>query len=245
MKNYLYLTTAVIGVSMVTVNTTSWAQCLSSQDCAALGYTEASCSNGGVKCPFGNKWACFKPEDEYEQEFCTKYGFTLKCNGDNQIGGASKSCNGKYNVCSCADNYVWKDNACQKPLLNGAQDNLFYCKGIVTGVKAPGMDFYVSIKKFGKMAWDEGDDICETYSFCDNIYGTTPSAQQLLTIYNNKYSIDSLLSTNGGEQLVNGYHWASEYYGYDMYYAVDMSDGTKYPYRTAYENYVRPILVLE
>ncbi len=34
------------------------AQCLMTQDCEALGYTEASCPDGGIKCPFGDNWAC-------------------------------------------------------------------------------------------------------------------------------------------------------------------------------------------
>ena len=64
MKNYLYLTTVIIGSSMVIVNTMSWAQCVTTQDCTALGYTETSCPNGGVKCPFGNRWACFPEPDK-------------------------------------------------------------------------------------------------------------------------------------------------------------------------------------
>ena len=34
------------------------AQCVATADCASLGYTEASCPNGGIKCPFGNYWSC-------------------------------------------------------------------------------------------------------------------------------------------------------------------------------------------
>ena len=34
------------------------AQCVATTDCASLGYTEASCPNGGIKCPFGNTWNC-------------------------------------------------------------------------------------------------------------------------------------------------------------------------------------------
>ncbi len=34
------------------------AQCVATTDCATLGYTESSCPDGGVKCPFGDKWAC-------------------------------------------------------------------------------------------------------------------------------------------------------------------------------------------
>ncbi len=36
------------------------AQCVATQDCATLGYTETSCESGGVKCPFGDKWACIE-----------------------------------------------------------------------------------------------------------------------------------------------------------------------------------------
>ena len=39
------------------------AQCVVTQDCATLGYTETSCENGGIKCPFGNTWACKESSD--------------------------------------------------------------------------------------------------------------------------------------------------------------------------------------
>ena len=87
------------------------AQCVATQDCATLGYTETSCSGGsGVKCPFGNKWACFKSESE----ICNDLGFTLTCTGTNQTGGGGKACNGKYNYCSCTDGYVWQNGACKQ-----------------------------------------------------------------------------------------------------------------------------------
>ena len=102
----------LIGTSLSLIPQTINAQCVATQDCATLGYTETSCSGGsGVKCPFGNKWACFKSESEYEQEFCDKYGFTLSCTGTNQTGGAGKACNGKYNYCACSDGYTWSDSS--------------------------------------------------------------------------------------------------------------------------------------
>ena len=63
MKTYLYLSTAIVGVM---IGGNAWAQCVTTQDCATLGYTESSCSgeNGGVKCPFGDKWACYAEPDE-------------------------------------------------------------------------------------------------------------------------------------------------------------------------------------
>ena len=72
----------LIGTSLSLIPQTVNAQCVATQDCATLGYTETSCSGGnGIKCPFGNKWACFKSESE----FCNEYGFTLSCTGTNQM----------------------------------------------------------------------------------------------------------------------------------------------------------------
>ena len=76
---------------------------------------ETSCSGGsGVKCPFGNKWACFKSESEIKNQLCTELGFILTCSGTNQTGGVGQACNGKYNYCSCADGYVWQNGACKQ-----------------------------------------------------------------------------------------------------------------------------------
>ena len=94
----------LIGTSLSLIPQTINAQCVATQDCATLGYTETSCSGGsGVKCPFGNKWACFKSESE----FCNEYGFTLSCTGTGYSGGGSLACNGKYNYCSCTSGYTW------------------------------------------------------------------------------------------------------------------------------------------
>ena len=101
----------LIGTSLSLIPQTINAQCVATQDCATLGYTETSCSGStGVKCPFGNKWACFKSESE----ICNDLGFTLSCTGANQTGGASQACNGKYNYCSCADGYVWQNGVCKQ-----------------------------------------------------------------------------------------------------------------------------------
>ena len=94
----------LMGTSLSLIPTIAFAQCVATQDCATLGYTETSCSGGsGVKCPFGNKWACFKSESE----ICNDLGFTLACTGTNQTGGGGKDCNGKYNFCSCSDGFTW------------------------------------------------------------------------------------------------------------------------------------------
>ena len=118
----------LLGTSLSLIPQTINAQCVATQDCATLGYTETSCSGGsGVKCPFGNKWACFKSDSECEQQFCDKYGFTLSCTGTNQIG-VGKPCNGKYSECTCASGYTWNDSSqtCENTCVIGA---LYYSDG--------------------------------------------------------------------------------------------------------------------
>ena len=231
----------LIGTSLSLIPSLTSAQCVATQDCATLGYTETSCSgSSGVKCPFGNKWACFKSDSEYEQEFCTKYGFTLSCN-ETGYSGAGKACNGKYNVCTCASGYEWKDGNCQQQVLNGAQGNLYYCNGAVVGVKASSMNFYVAMGNLGSMDWYGANSSYQNYSFCGNLKGTLPSSKQLVTIYDNKSTINSLLSTNGGTKMSENWYWSSTDYN-SYYYIVDMSNGSVDTNYYSGNFYVRPIL---
>ena len=126
MKTYLYLSTAIISVSLA-ASGNAWAQCVSTQDCTALGYTETSCPNGGVKCPFGSKWACFKSESE----ICNDLGFTLSCTGTEYSGGSGKACNGKYSECTCVTGYIWNDSSqkCEDATANCVIGALYYSDG--------------------------------------------------------------------------------------------------------------------
>ena len=129
----------LIGTSLSLIPQTINAQCVATQDCATLGYTETSCAGGsGVKCPFGNKWACFKSESE----FCNEYGFTLTCTGTNQTGGAGKACNGKYNICKCATNFTWNTDtkSCEANTANCTVGALYYADGTCS-------NDYISSKK--------------------------------------------------------------------------------------------------
>ncbi len=128
----------LIGTSLSFLPQFTFAQCVATQDCATLGYTETSCSGGsGVKCPFGNKWACFKTD----AEFCNEYGFTQTCTGENQSGGGSKACNGKYTFCNCSNDYAWKDGKCvtavSGPTVCSVGD-LYYSDGTCSAQKEEG-----------------------------------------------------------------------------------------------------------
>ena len=56
MRKFTLLTSVLLTAPFAVGNVS--AQCVTTQDCASLGYTENSCENGGIKCPFGNAWAC-------------------------------------------------------------------------------------------------------------------------------------------------------------------------------------------
>ncbi len=236
----------LIGTSLSFIPILSFAQCVATQDCATLGYTETTCNGGkGVKCPFGNKWACLGVnEEECEKSFCNKYGFTLTCTGTGYVGGSGQACGGKYNYCNCASGYEWKDGNCQKKeVLNGADGDVYKCNGKVVGVKTENMDFYVAMKDLGQMEWSNATSSCRNYSFCDNLKGTLPTKGQLVTMYKNKSSLNSLLSTNGGTKLTEGWYCSSTGdSGYN--YIVDMSTGSvDRDYYDYSDDHVRPVLV--
>ena len=235
----------VLGTSLSCFPGLALGQCIPAQDCAALGYTESSCDGGnGVKCPFGNGWFCA----EDESTVCAENGFEYSCTGTGYAGGAGSACGGKYAQCTCASGYEWKDGVCQKKeVLNGVDGDVYKCNGKVVGIKTGDMNFYVAMNDLGEMTWTGAASRCQNYSFCGNLKGTLPTKDQLLTMYNNKSSLNSLLSTNGGTNFSNGYYWSStfyDYYGGRSYGLVSMSDGNvrnSNDYSTNY-NYVRPVL---
>ena len=231
----------LLGTSLSFIPCLTFAQCVATQDCETLGYTETSCNGGkGVKCPFGNWWACIKTDSECEQQFCDKYGFQYTCSGANETGGG-ELCNNKYAFCTCADGYEWKDGSCQQQL-NGAQGELYYCNGTVVGVKTTSMNFYVAMQDLGYMGWNKANSQSQSYSFCDNVKGTLPTLNQLLTIYNKKSLINSLLSTNGGTKMTEYVYWSSTYYDSNRYYILHMYTGDGNWNTISNNFYVRPIL---
>ncbi len=239
MKFQVYL---VLGTSLSCFPALALGQCVPVQDCAALGYTESSCPGKGLKCPFGNGWFCA----EDESTVCTENGFKYSCSGTGYAGGAGSACGGKYAQCTCAGGYEWKDGKCEKKeVLNGADGDVYKCNGKVVGVKTGDIDFYVAMKDLGTMTWNQAKSSCRNYSFCDNLKGTLPTKDQLVTMYNNKFLLDNLLSANGGTNLSGGYFWSSTSYNNNgYYYIVDMSSGHTRGHTYDYDGFdVRPVLV--
>ena len=269
MRSYLYLSTAVAGVVMTAGAGSVWAQCLIIPDCVSLGYKEISCPDGnGVKCPFGNTFACLGSNVD-----CSALGYDKTCSGAGEVGsgptcngkyasctcdasyqytcagtgysgGSGTACGGKYTKCLCKSGYTWKNGACQKQVLNGAVGDLYYCNGTKVGIKTSSMNFYVAMKDLGTMDWKSANSQCSSYTFCGNVTGILPTKEQLKTLYNNKSQVNTLLSTNGGTQLTNDYYWSSISGGSLEHYVVHMSDGNEAlgSNMSSYSYYVRPIL---
>ena len=266
MKNIKFL---LLGTSLSCFPQLAYTQCVVTEDCAALGYTETSCPGNGVKCPFGNGWFCGGDE----ASICAENGFKYACTGTGYSGGSGQPCGGKYKTCNCATNYTWngnscalscsssykytctgtgyaggagtacggkytqcacasgyewKNGSCQKQILNGAQGDLYYCNGKVVGVKTSGMSFYIAMKKLGSGNWNYANSSCQSYSFCNNLKGILPTLEQLLMMYGNKSSLNSLLSTNGAAKLTGEYYWSSTSHNSGRHYYVRMSDGNGY-----------------
>lgn len=57
MKKVLLFTTT-LSFSFTQLMSLAQSACVSTPTCSELGYTESSCPNGGLKCPFGNTWNC-------------------------------------------------------------------------------------------------------------------------------------------------------------------------------------------
>ena len=305
----------LLGTSLSLIPNLTFAQCVATQDCKTLGYTETSCNGGkGVKCPFGNWWACLPTKES----ICKEEGFTLACNGNGQTGsgdscnglykkcscdssyqytcsgtgysgGSGSACNGKYTKCNCKSPYTWTSGACQCPSTykytcsgtgyssgsgtacggkytactcasgyewngsscqsnpcahqrDGAYGEIFCCNSTVVGVKASSTNFYVAMKDLGRMNWNSAMSQCPNYLFCGNLKGTLPTKDQLLTLYKNKSRVNSLLSTNGGTQLIENWYWSSTYAGSGTYYIVNMSLGYGNWVSVDSSGYVRPIL---
>ena len=125
MRSYLYLSTAVAGVVMTAGAGASYAQCVTTQNCAELGYTETSCPDGtGLKCPFGDTFACTGGSCAND---CDKLGFKYTCTGTGYTGGAGSVCGGKYTQCSCASGYEWSGSACVKEACSSSYK--YICSG--------------------------------------------------------------------------------------------------------------------
>ena len=210
--------------------------------CSGTGYSGGS----GTAC--GGKYTqctCASPYT-WSGSACTcpsTYKYT--CSGTGYSGGSGKVCGGKYTKCTCVSGYEWKNGSCQQPIINGPDGNVYKCNGTVVGVKASGMNFYIAMKDIGKLGWTSANSQCQNYSFCGNVKGALPTREQLKTIYNNKSTINNLLSANGGTTMTEEYYWSSTEDGRSSYIILGLFNGSAAYGPEFYDAnffYVRPVL---
>ena len=201
------------------------AQCVATTDCASLGYTEASCPNGGIKCPFGNTWSCKTCDPLY------KY----TCNGTGYTGGDGPACDGKYKSCKCASGYIWNGTSCSARAVLGqctgyakncAIGDILNSDGTCTtnkesGKTPIGVVVYIgsdncgqalSLKDLGAKAWSPG------YADVPGLpnYGSTSAAESDYDSCDNTQKI-----IQAGDAAEYPAAWAA------VTYAPDSAPGTK------------------
>ena len=221
------------------------------EDCIKLGFIYGCTGTGyagGVGETCNGKYqscTCSSPYTWSGSACSCPSTYQYTCSGTGYSGGSGSACGGKYTACTCSGGYEWKDGSCQKQVLNGAQGELYYCNGTVVGVKAGDMNFYVAMNDLRKMNWTNAYNQCSSYVFCGNFKGTLPDRDQLLSIYNNKSQVNTLLSANGGTQFTNSTnncYWSSHPSGSNYYYTVDIYNGYVESRKVDLSYYVRPVL---
>ena len=116
---------------------------------------------------------------------------------------------------------------------------MYYCNGGVVGVKTSEMNFYITLQDMGDMTWEEAN---KEYLFCGNLKSSLPSKNQLVTIYNNKSTLNNLLSTNGGKTLTEAAYWSATKSSITYrHYVVNMSTGYEGEYYDSGYNNVRHV----
>lgn len=113
MKIYAYFSF----LPSILICSSAFAACTSAPDCQSLGYTESSCPNGGIKCPFDtSKWRCSECGADYKYTCSSRVGET---------GGAGTPCGGKFTKCQCVETYFWNGYSCIN--ISGRRETNGYC----------------------------------------------------------------------------------------------------------------------
>ena len=193
--------------------------CTASPDCKSLGYTESSCSDGGVKCPFGNYWFCATKCEEQPPCVSCYVGWIL--NSDMTCSGEKVS--GKTPIGVVANQTITTEGA---------------------SVKCVGMA--VALKDIGSMSWSTGNSQCNSYSASGVTGWHLPTKEELSAIYGNISSVQGGLTKAGGTQFQDNYYWSSSFYdpygSYNYHWNVNPISGNSDVYWEDYGAYVRPVL---
>ena len=218
-------------------------------DCQQLGYTSLKSCTGGLKCPFGEYWACPKVEEKAVLGECTGYAKNCKI-GDilNSDGTCSNDkVSGKTPIGVVV--YISGGNCGQAMTVNPIENH--------SGISAWGNEYVDT----GVMQSDNWQIIIKDYDSCGNTRKITqagdsskypaawmavsyapvsvpetkgkwclPAAGVWNSVYNNLNSVNIAISKMGGRQLVNDneHIWSSSEYlkNYAWQFCTDKSDAS-------------------
>ncbi len=246
------------------------AQCVENENCAALGYDSPTACDNGIKCPFGEYWACREPEKPEEPEAAI-------------LG----QCTGYAKNCKIAD-ILYSDGTCSADVVSGKTP-----VGVVVYIGGDGCGQALALEGLGSFVWStEGVNIPDLsnygsspkkdFSSCENtkividysykhgdsaseyypafwaVYNYAlstmsetkgkwclPAGGVLDSIYQNKSAIDQSLTRINRENIGNAYWWSSSELNavYAWYWYA--SSGNFYYYNNLnknFNNYVRPVI---
>ena len=171
--------------------------CVSSPDCKGMGYTESSCSDGGVKCPWGNYWFCGAKKDVCQSCYV---GWIL----NSDMTCSAEKASGKTPIGVVANQTITSVGAAVK------------CVGMA-----------VALKDIGSMNWSSANSQSNSYSASGVTGWHLPTKEELLTIHGNISSVQGGLTKAGGTQFSSSYYWSSSVHPdtNNYYYVVNPVSG--------------------
>ncbi len=207
----------LIGTSLSLIPNLIYAQCAVT-DCQQLGYTSLKSCDGGLKCPFGEYWACPKVEEKAVLGECTGYAKNCKIadilNSDGTC--TTDKVSGKTPIgviIAIKDNCGWAMTA--SPIATNLK---WSTKEVATGIGATPY-WTTAITNFDACAntqkiIQQGDSSTYPAAWAAVNYSPIaapvtkgkwclPAPGMLNSLYTNFYAINNTISKLGGKQLTH------------------------------------------
>ena len=195
-------------------------QCTPTPDCKTLGYTETSCPDGGVKCPW-NTSLMYCPQCKQKDVYQScKVGMIL----NSDMTCSQNKTSGKTPIGIVAQQTITTVEAVIK------------CQGVAVALS----------DLSGTMTLNDANSKSSSYSAGGITGWHLPTKDELLAVYSNKSAVSSGLTAAGGSQFTSNWYWSSSVYpSYNIpHYVVNPISGDTTYYVYTYHFDVRPVLDL-
>ena len=207
----------LIGTSLSLIPALTYAQCAVT-DCLQLGYTSLKKCDNGLKCPFGEYWACPKVEEKAILGQCTGYAKNCKV-GDILNSDGTCTINKESGKEPIGVVVAIKDNCGYAMTASPIQKGILWSSNnTITGIGTT-IDWTVAIKDFDACANTQkiiqlGNSsqypaAWAAVNYTPNTVPTTkgkwclPAPGMLNSLYTNLNAVNNTISKLGGAQLTN------------------------------------------